>query len=118
MKINKKLTVEEQHDKISKFVEQEHKLVEKMNSFIQRLKIIANCSAQQKFYLAEMLNKMEVKTCFTGNSIGDSFALDQSFVSITTYDCATDFTKEKSNIILNSDLQLLLECVKFGRNIL
>ena len=61
---------------------------------------------------------MNIKACMTGNSTEDTFSLDKSFISMTSYDCATDLAKEKSNFIITADVQLILEAVKFGRNIL
>ena len=44
-KTDKHLTEEEKKEKISVFVENEHKFVRKINKFIQQLKIVANCTA-------------------------------------------------------------------------
>ena len=61
---------------------------------------------------------MDKIVCFTGNSIGDSFSMEQADISLTFQDYATDLTKDKSDIILGSDLKLILECVYLGRNII
>ena len=88
----------------------------RFTKFLEGIKVIARCTPEHKVLLAETLTQFKYKTCFLGDSIGDCFAMDQVQVGMTMKGSATDMAKKKSDLILESDFRLILDTIKFGRN--
>lgn len=55
--------------------------------------------------------------CITGDSIGESFAMKEANVGLTMKNSGTDFSKSACDIILNDNLRIIIECMKYGRNL-
>lgn len=96
---------------------QKKRLMNRFTKFLENIKVIARCTPEHKVLLAETLTQFKYKTCFLGDSIGDCFAMDQVQVGMTMKGSATDMAKKKSDLILESDFRLILDTIKFGRNV-
>ena len=55
--------------------------------------------------------------CVSGDSIGDCFALIEADIGLTTKSSGTDVAKDTSDVEIADDLQMILECMKMGRNL-
>lgn len=74
----------------------------------------------QKLKLAQTLNKMNKTTCFTGYSINDCHAIEESDVGIVMSDSQNDYSSHVSNMVIQDDkddVMILFECLKLGRTI-
>lgn len=56
-------------------------------------------------------------TCFSGNSVGDTFAIQESNVGLSMRKTANTFAQDHSDLLIKEDVQIILESMKFGRNI-
>lgn len=91
--------------------------IEEFIKFIKNLKIVARCSPEQRYKMAQTLKNLHCVTCFSGDNIGESFAMEAADVGMTMKNSGTDIAKQKGNIIVEDDFQLVLEAIKLGRNI-
>jgi Ca2+-transporting ATPase len=94
-----------------------NKLRSTFKKFIDNIKIVAKCNVTQRWLLAKQLHRMNKITCISADSIGDSFALEQADVGMTMKNVGSQGSKSMSDLIIDDDIQILLDSIKFGRNI-
>lgn len=56
-------------------------------------------------------------TCISGNNIGESFCMLEADVAMTMLKCSSDSVKNICDIIVDEDILLIVDAMKFGRNI-
>ena len=84
-------------------IQQVEKLKLAQDTFLRRIKIITRCTPYQRFYLAKKLRSLNKITCFSGNSVGDSFALQESNVGLTMKSTSTIFTQDHSDLMIDKE---------------
>lgn len=90
--------------------------IEEFKDFIKNLKIIARCSPEHRYQLAKTLKQLNMVTCFSGDNIGDSFAMEESDVGLTMKYSGSGIAKKRADLIVDDDFRLILETIKLGRN--
>lgn len=84
---------------------------------MESIKVIGNCSDHQRLLLAKTLKQINKTTCFTGDSIGDCFALKEADVSLTMSNYGTDYCMQICDLAIDRDAMIIYESLKFGRTI-
>jgi magnesium-transporting ATPase (P-type) len=60
---------------------------------------------------------MQKKTCFTGESIVDCFAIEESDVGLTMSNHGAEYCMRVCNLAFEKDVMLIYESIKLGRTI-
>jgi len=84
---------------------------------MQNLRIIGDCSEEQRLLLAKELKLNNYTSCFTGDSVGDCFALEECDVGLTMTNYGAEYCIRVCDIGIDRDVMLIYHSMKFGRNI-
>ena len=92
--------------------------LDEYRAFMSRIKVLARCTPEQRLLLIKNLKKFNKFPCITGDSIGETFAMEQTQVAVSMHWTGSDAAKNISDLVLDEEFSLVLEMLKFSRNIM
>jgi Ca2+-transporting ATPase len=90
---------------------------DELTTFLNSIKIVYEFKLDQRFFMAQTMKKANKVCCFTGNTIGESFAMKEANVGLSMQNCGNDVAKKASDLILHKCFTIILLSIMLGRNI-
>jgi len=84
---------------------------------MENIVLIGECTEQQRLLLAQNLKTLNKITCFTGESIADCFAIEESDVGVTMSNHGVQYCLRVCDLAVENDVMLIYESIKMGRTI-
>lgn len=78
---------------------------------------MGECTEQQRLILAQNLKRIDKTTCFTGESIADCFAIEESDVGLMMSNHGSEYCRRICDIAFERDVMLIYESIQLGRTI-
>lgn len=82
---------------------------------LNKIRIIGECTEEQKVILAKALKQMKRNTCFTGESINDCFSLEESYLGMSLSNYGAEYCNRICDVVIDDDVMLVYESIKLSR---
>ena len=84
---------------------------------LESVVLVAECTDEHKLILAQNLKMLDKSTCFSGESVADCFAVEESDVGMTNISHGAEYCLRACDLAFDKNVMLIYESIKLGRTL-